>query len=161
MTTASYIPISETPGRLAGQIERSITHALPQHNKHSQHHPSIIESIAHSSQHSQHTNHHQEEPIDEYSAAPQTPSVPQSNADERNQELRKRSICGSCAGDVPVKMGCFPLTGSIIRSVIYGIPKVVKAIKICLIDHAGDPGLGAGNGFGAGNGAAIGMGLMG
>ncbi len=158
LASASYIPIPEHPRDLASTL-------LPHDNKDNDPGATISNSYIPPAQQLHGAFGHRTEKANEQFNALAAPSLPHLRLEEPNQLLRKRSTGGtprggSDAGDVPVKMGCFPLTGSIIRSVVYGIPRVVKAVTVCLKNHAADSGFAAANGL-ANNGAAVNIGALG
>ncbi|KAI9718365.1 MAG: hypothetical protein M1812_004086 [Candelaria pacifica] len=164
VVSASFIPVLERPRDLANQLETTNPNLPAHHQERSDPSTSSIKSNIHPETHSQRNLQPQSEHTESFKLLSK-PSLPQPLPDISKQILRKRSTCGTpggCnGGDVPVKMGCFPLTGSIIRSVLYGIPRVVKAVAVCLQDHAADPGGPAANGMpGVANGM-VGIGFMG
>ncbi|KAI9780093.1 MAG: hypothetical protein M1835_004559 [Candelina submexicana] len=159
LATASYIPIPESSRDPASQMEGRSAVNLPRNDERHDLTTGIITSTLHPLQEPPQSIQHQSAHTSDSADLLPVASISHPYSDETNQILRKR--INPNGGDVPVKMGCFPMTGTILRGVLYGIPKIVKAVKVCLTNHAVDPGFAAGGGVPGATNANMALGMMG
>ncbi|KAI9698675.1 MAG: hypothetical protein M1836_003785 [Candelina mexicana] len=159
LATASYIPISESSRDLASQMKGRSATNLPRNDELHDPTTGIITSTLHPLQEPQQSIQYQSAHTSDSSDLLPVASISHPSPNDTNQILRKR--LDPNGGDVPVKMGCFPMTGTIIRGVLYGIPKIVKVMKVCLTNHAVDPGFVAGGGVPGATNANMALGMLG